>query len=156
MVEEGTASEQRWQRPRDELGRPLPRGSANRLSLEDYDVLSPDEDNRLGVRHFNAREFFSAHEAWESAWKQLRGTADEEFFKGLAQLGAGYVHYQRGNGYGARTLLRRAVGRISRYGPGHRGLDLASLLAAATAAADAIERSERESAPLPEIDFPRL
>ncbi len=154
MGEEETAAAGRWQRPRDELGRPLPRGSENRLQIEDYDALTPEEDHALGIRHFNAREFFSAHEAWESAWKQLRGTADEEFFKGLAQLGAGYVHYQRGNAYGARTLLRRAVRRLERYGLEHRGLDLASLLGAVARDADEIEASERAGRGLPALLFP--
>ncbi len=154
MVEEGTKAPERWQRPRDELGRPLPRGSENRLHIEDYDALTPDEDHALGIRHFNAREFFSAHEAWESAWKQLRGTSDEEFFKGLAQLGAGYVHYQRGNAYGARTLLRRAIVRLERYGSEHRGLDLASLLGAVAKDADVIEASERAGGGLPRLSFP--
>jgi predicted metal-dependent hydrolase len=143
-------------RPRDELGRPLPWGSTSRLALEDYDSLSPEEDHRLGVAHFNAGRFFAAHEAWESVWKQRRGEPDEDFFKGLAQLGAGYVHYQRGNHHGAKTLLRRAVVRISRYGPRNQGLDVASLAGDAALAADAIERAESAGAALPSIAFPQI
>src|SRR6266513_2797318 len=96
-------------RPRDELGRPLPRGQESRLHLEDYDALSLEENHRLGMQHLNEGRFFPAHEAWETCWKQAKGTEEAEFFKGLSQLGAGYVHLQRGNPHGAFTLLRRGA-----------------------------------------------
>ena len=99
-------------RPRDELGRPLPHEAENKLHLEDYDSLSMEENHRLGIAHLNAGRFFPAHEAWETSWKQAKGTDDAEFFKGLSQLGAGYVHYLRGNPHGAHTLLRRGAKRI--------------------------------------------
>src|SRR5438094_10074057 len=79
-------------RPRDELGRPLPWDSKSRLDLEDFDSMSLEENHRLGVEHFDAEEFFPAHEAWETCWKQAKGSPDAELFKGLSQLGAGYVH----------------------------------------------------------------
>jgi predicted metal-dependent hydrolase len=124
--------------------------------MEDYDRLPPDEDHRLAVEHFNAGRFFPAHEAWESAWRQLRGTADEEFFHGLAQLGAGFTHYQRGNPHGARTLLRRAVARIRPYGPRHRGLDVEALVRETDAIAASVEDARQTRRPLPPVSFPRL
>ncbi|HXF36958.1 MAG TPA: DUF309 domain-containing protein [Actinomycetota bacterium] len=139
------------ERPRDELGRPQPWGSPNRLELEDFDALPLEENHRLARAHFNAGRFFPAHEAWETAWKQARDTEDAEFFKGLSQLGAGYVHLLRGNRHGAVTLLRRAARRIGRYPPGHRGVDTAGVAAAARAQADGLERGERpvgEDAPV--------
>jgi predicted metal-dependent hydrolase len=164
MDEPGASAEQetrppsrpKTSRPRDELGRPLPRGSMNRLDLEDFDSLSLEENHRLGIEHFNARRFFPAHEAWETAWKKAKGTPDEEFFKGLSQLGAGYVHYRRGNPHGTFTLLRRAVFRIAPYGPRHRGLDVASLAGRAGAQADAVEQAHREGGNLPKIEPPRI
>ncbi len=147
---------QKDQRPRDELGRPLPRGSENRLHMEDYDNLPPDEDHRLAVESFNAQRFFSAHEAWESAWRQLREGDEEEFFHGLAQLGAGFTHYQRGNKHGARVLMRRAVSRILPYAPNHRGINVAALASATEEAAAAIEEAEHAAAPMPSVTFPRV
>jgi uncharacterized protein len=147
---------QKTVRPRDELGRPLPRGSKNRLDLEDFDSLPLEENHRLGIEHFNAGRFFPAHEAWETAWKQAKGTPDEEFFKGLSQLGAGYVHYRRGNPHGTFTLLRRGVRRISAYNSRHRGLDVASLAATAGAQADAVETVYREGGGLRKIQPPRV
>jgi len=111
------------ERPRDRLGRPQPWGAPNTLELEDYDSLTLEENHALGRAHFAAGRFFPAHEAWETAWKQARDSEDDEFFKGLSQLGAGYVHLLRGNPHGAVTLLGRAASRIGRYPAGHRGID---------------------------------
>ena len=156
MTQESTAPAPKRARPRDELGRPLPWGAANRLQLEDYDALGIDEDHRLGVAHFNAGRYFPAHEAWESAWRQCRGGPDEEFFKGLSQLGAGYTHWRRGNAHGAFTLLRRAASRICRYGERHLGTDAKRVSEEAVADADAIERAAREGNSIPELRLPRI
>jgi uncharacterized protein len=127
------------ERPRDELGRPQPWDAENRLHLEDFDSMSLQDNHRLARDHFNAGRFFPAHEAWETAWKQARGTAEAELFKGLSQLGAGYVHLLRGNAHGAIRLLRRAAGRVGSYPPGTRDVDTTSVAAAATFDADAVE-----------------
>jgi uncharacterized protein len=113
---------QKPERPRDRLGRPLPWDAEPELHLPDFDALGLEENHELGRRFVREGNWFGAHEAWETAWKQARGTGDEEFFKGLSQMGAGYVHLLRGNAHGAKTLLRRGAGRIGRYPDGHRGM----------------------------------
>ncbi|MEX0833976.1 MAG: DUF309 domain-containing protein [Actinomycetota bacterium] len=129
-------------RPRDDLGRPQPWESPNELELEDFDNLSRDENHRLGVEHFNSGRYFPAHEAWETAWKQSRDTPDAEFFKGLSQLGAGYVHLLRGNRHGATTLLRRAARRIKAYPAGHFGINTREVSARSEEDAKSIERGD--------------
>src|SRR2546428_2973950 len=143
-------------RPRDELGRPLAHEAENKLHLEDYDSLSLEENHRLGSANLNAGRFFPAHEAWETCWKQAKGTEDAEFFKGLSQLGAGYVHYLRGNPHGAHTLLRRGAKRIARYGELYRGVRARELAEAAFAHADRIEAAEKAGTPIPRIEFPTI
>lgn len=143
-------------RPRDELGRPLAWGSENLLDLEDFDALPLEENHRLGTAHFNAGRFFPAHEAWETAWKQAKGSEDEEFFKGLSQLGAGYVHYRRGNAHGAHTLIRRALSRITRYGARHQGIDVTRLAGEAESQAVAFEEALRSGDPLPHVEPPTV
>jgi uncharacterized protein len=128
----------RPKRPRDELGRPLPRTEPNRLPLEDFDSLSIEENHRLGLAHFEGGRFFAAHEAWETCWKQETDPAQAELFKGLAQLAAGYVHLQRGNRHGAATLLRRGAGRLQRR-TGWRGMQLDAVAAAALAQAATLD-----------------
>jgi hypothetical protein len=134
-----TPSRNKPERPRDHLGRPQPWDAPNTLVLEPYETLPLEENHRIAIAHFDAGRFFPAHEAWETAWKQARDTDDAEFFKGLSQLGAGYVHLLRGNAHGAMTLLRRATSRIGRYPVGHRGVDTVAVCAAADADADAVE-----------------
>ena len=144
------------ERARDELGRPLPWGEPGRLEMEDFDALSVEENHRLGIGYFDAARFFPAHEAWETCWKQSKGTPDEEFFKGLSQLGAGYTHYLRGNPHGTFTLLRRAAGRIERFAPSHLGVDAGRLAAVALAQADQVERAHRAGGDMPRLAFPAV
>lgn len=149
----------RPQRPRDEMGRPLPWGAEDRLPLEDFDARSQGENHSLGIGHFNAGRFFAAHEAWETAWKQARAGADDrdvEFFKGLSQLGAGYTHYQRENSHGAQALMRRALGRIAAYAPRHRGIDVEALARSTVAQVARLEAAERAGEALPVITPPRI
>jgi len=146
------------ERPRDELGRPQPWEADNVLEMEDFDSLPLEENHRLGIEHFNAGRYFPAHEAWETAWKQARDTDDAEFFKGLSQLGAGYVHLLRGNAHGAMTLLRRASGRIGRYHSGHLGIATTRVSDRASRDADDVERGALEPGPdaLAGMAFPQV
>jgi len=135
-----TETRNKPERPRDRLGRPLPWNAEGELSLEDFDSLSLDENHELGRAHAIAGRWFPAHEAWETAWKQARDTDEAELFKGLSQMGAGYVHLFRGKAHGAATLLRRAARRISGYEDGTRGLPTKSLAERLEADADAVDR----------------
>jgi uncharacterized protein len=137
-----TETRNKPERPRDLLGRPLPWGAEGMLALEDFDSLSLDENHELGRAHARAGEWFAAHEAWETAWKQSRDTDEAELFKGLSQMGAGYVHLFRGNAHGAATLLRRAAMRISRYEDGIRGVSTTALAKRLLTDADAVERGD--------------
>ncbi|HEY7668479.1 MAG TPA: DUF309 domain-containing protein [Actinomycetota bacterium] len=140
----GIPSERRQkpERPRDRLGRPQPWDAPNELVLEDFDSLSLEENHELARRHARAGRYFPAHEAWETAWKQARQTDDAEFFKGLSQMGAGYVHFRRGNPHGTKTLLRRAASRVGRYPDGHRGIATQALRDRLLADAQAVEAGQ--------------
>jgi hypothetical protein len=137
-----TETRNKPERPRDLLGRPLPWGAKGTLALEDFDALSLEQNHELGTAHARAAEWFAAHEAWETAWKQSRDTDEAELFKGLSQLGAGYVHLFRGNAHGAATLLRRAALRISSYQDGSRGVPTTALAERLVADADAVDRGD--------------
>src|SRR5919108_3213487 len=86
-----STTRQKPSRPRDRLGRPLAWSEETQLDLPDFDANTVEENHELGRRFVHERNWFGAHEAWETAWKQARGTGDEELFKGLSQMGAGYV-----------------------------------------------------------------
>jgi uncharacterized protein len=140
----GVPSEKRQKpsRPRDRLGRPLPWSEETQLQLPDFDTRTIEQNHELGKRFVRERNWFGAHEAWETAWKQARGTGDEELFKGLSQMGAGYVHLLRGNAHGAKTLLRRAERRIGGYPDGSGGVHTRQLAAKLEADAAAVERGD--------------
>ena len=146
---------QKTERPRDEFGRPLPRGAKSRLQLANFDALSVDENHLLGIDYLNAGNYFGAHEAWETAWRMSKGSEEEEFFKGLSQLGAGYTHYRRGNPIGSCALLSRGLSRIRGYTPSRRGLDLDKLARAVQTHIDTLDGYARGET-LPEIGAPRL
>jgi hypothetical protein len=137
-----TETRNKPERPRDRLGRPLPWQADGELALEDFDSLSLEENHELGRSHAHAGRWFPAHEAWETAWKQARDTEEAELFKGLSQMGAGYVHLFRGNAHGASALLRRAARRIARYEDGTRGVRTRTLAARLAADADAVDRGD--------------
>jgi predicted metal-dependent hydrolase len=142
---------QKPERPRDELGRPLAWGDETRLRLPNFDAMSIEENDRAARKFLSDRNFFGAHEAWETAWQQAKGTGDEELFKGLSQMGAGYVHLLRGNAHGAMTLLRRGASRVGNYPSGVRGIDTEALSARLEADATAVERGSL--VPGPEAAF---
>ena len=144
------------ERPRDELGRPLAWGAENKLVLDDNAGMTLEQNHRLGIDHFNAGRFFPAHEAWEGAWNSAKGSHDEEFFKGLAQLGAGYTHMARGNARGARTLCERFIDRASTYDQCHQGIDVGLLVGSVRDHASQFADAERKALSPPQCAPPQI
>jgi uncharacterized protein len=79
-----------------------------------------------GLRLYDAGEFFTAHEAWESVWL---GSPEPEktFLQGLIQVTAAFHHLRRDNPLGAMLLLQAALGRLDRYPPGFGGISVTML-----------------------------
>ena len=107
-------------RPRDGLGRPLPRGAAGDERIPDDLVLPPAEALRLAQQLLDEGRPFHAHEVLEASWKTAP-PAERDLWQGLAQVAVGLTHAQRGNARGAAALLRRGAGRLSGYLPGDAG-----------------------------------
>ncbi|WP_328475381.1 DUF309 domain-containing protein [Actinoplanes sp. NBC_00393] len=101
-------------RPRDGLGRPLPRGMSGEPTTPEDLVLSPAETLEEAQRLLTAGRPFHAHEVLEGAWK-TSDAETRELWKGLAQLAVGITHRRRGNDVGAVRLLTRAADRIEPY-----------------------------------------
>ncbi|GHJ45197.1 hypothetical protein Cs7R123_25390 [Catellatospora sp. TT07R-123] len=101
-------------RPRDELGRPLPRGAQGMATTPDDLHLSPAESLAQAQRLLDAGHAFHAHEVLEAAWKAAP-EPERELWRGLAQLAVGLTHARRGNAAGAARLLDRAADRIAGY-----------------------------------------
>jgi uncharacterized protein len=116
-------------RPRDALGRPLPRGDVGVAGVPEGLVLSPEGSLAEAQRLLDEGLPFHAHEVLEGAWK---AAPDEEraLWQGLAQLAVGLTHALRGNTAGAASVLRRGADHISGYAdePPHN-IDVTGLLA---------------------------
>ncbi len=103
-------------RPRDELGRPLPRSAAHGVDrVPDDLVVTPAEAAELGGRLLAEGRPFHAHEVFEAAWKALPGP-ERELWRGLAQIAVGLTHARRGNARGAAALLRRGAAHVREAG----------------------------------------
>jgi hypothetical protein len=112
-------------RPRDELGRPLPRsapGPQDVPRIPDDLAITPAEAAELGGRLLAEGRPFHAHEVFEAAWKSTPGP-ERELWRGLAQIAVGLTHARRGNALGAAALLRRGAGHVREHGPGEPGAD---------------------------------
>jgi len=101
-------------RPRDGLGRPLPKGAAGEPRVPDDLVLPPCESLALANELLATGRPFHAHEVLEASWKTAP-PGERDFWQGLAQLAVGLTHARRGNAAGAVTLLRRGAAAVRPY-----------------------------------------
>lgn len=139
-------------RPRDELGRPLPRGAVGVEGVPEGLALPPEESLEEAQRLLDAGRAFHAHEVLEGTWKAAP-EQERELWRGLAQLAVGATHVQRGNLRGAARLLNRGALRLEAYAdsPPH-GIDITGLVAWARELAERIDSDEPDVS----LDPPRL
>ena len=83
-----------------------------------------------GVAHFNATEFWEAHESWEQLWLEADGDL-VDFYQGLIQLAAAYHHCKRGTLRGAVRLFDAALRRLAPYPVHFHDLDRGEAIEAA-------------------------
>jgi len=79
-----------------------------------------------GMRQFNAREFWHAHESWEGIWLTAP-EPEKTFLQGIIQISAAFYHHQKRNLAGTRSLLARGLEKVERFPAEHRGLRLEEL-----------------------------
>ncbi len=82
---------------------------------------------QLGIRHFNAREFYDAHEVWEDVWRESHGM-EKRFLQGLIQAAVALHHHSTGNLVGACSLMERARRNLAGCPEEFGGIRLAELL----------------------------
>lgn len=133
------AGRARSNRPRDGLGRPLPREATGDgvERVPDDLVLPPLESLAEAQRLLDEGRPFHAHEVLEGTWKAAPD-AERDLWQGLAQLAVGLTHRARGNAVGAARLLRRGADRVEPYGGpvAPYGIDVDGLVATARRIAD--------------------
>jgi uncharacterized protein len=122
-------------RPRDALGRPLPRGAEGEERAPEGVLRTPEQALTEAQQLLDAGRPFHAHEVLEDAWKSAP-EAERQLWRGLAQLAVGLTHVARGNGRGGARLLERGAGTIAGYaGAPPHGIDVDGLVAWARALA---------------------
>jgi predicted metal-dependent hydrolase len=116
--------------------------------------MKPDYNTHFlaGVAHFNAHEFWDAHESWETIWLVAESDV-EQFLQGLIQVAAAYHHVKRGTFRGAVRLFDAGLRRLSAFPLDWSGID--------RRAVEEIARGHREriaasSEKVPESEFPAL
>jgi uncharacterized protein len=134
-----SAGRPRNARPRDALGRPLPRGTAGEPP-PDETALAPDAALDLAQQLIDSGRAFRAHEVLEASWKAAPA-GERDLWQGLAQVAVGLTHAQRGNARGAAELLRRGGRRVAGYAadPPH-GIGAEHVARFAADLADRVER----------------
>ena len=81
-----------------------------------------------GLALARAGEFFEAHEEFEAAWRSCE-QSERDFFQGLVHAVVFAYQAGRDKPIGAERQRSKALRRLARYAPSHRGLDVAALLA---------------------------
>lgn len=110
---------------------------------------------RDGLRLFNERYFFEAHEALEEVWHRERGPS-RLFLQGLIQICAGFHHFQNGNPRGAAELLLRGTDKIRQYPERYLSIDVGRLLREVDACRVRIERMRDGQEPEGAVPFPTI
>lgn len=105
-------------RPRDHLGRPLPRDAA----VTEIVPTVPDRDSISSTQAWDeACEYlafgrpFHAHEVFEQRWRCCPQD-ERSAWRALAQWGAALTHLARGNPVGAHRLAVRALAMVEASG----------------------------------------
>jgi hypothetical protein len=115
-------------RPRDSLGRPLPYGSAGVDGPPEGVARTPADSLAEAYQLLAAGRPFHAHEVFEDAWK-AGPRAEQDLWRGLAQIAVGLTHAARGNAVGAARLVERGAANVTPYAAdAPYGLDVAALL----------------------------
>jgi predicted metal-dependent hydrolase len=82
----------------------------------------------LGLDHIRAGRWFEAHEELEVAWRAA-APDERDFYQGLVHVAVAWYQSSRGRAIGAERQLRKALRRLERYEPRHRGVEVSALRA---------------------------
>jgi predicted metal-dependent hydrolase len=104
-----------------------------------------------GLRCYDAREYFIAHEAWETVWLEAH-EPDKTFLQGLIQVTAAFHHLQRNNPLGAARLLQGALRRLELYPACFGGISVTVLCSDIRERIQALNANE----PTPELARARI
>ena len=67
-----------------------------------------------GIKAFNDRKFYDAHEYWEELWLDYK-LDDSKFIQGLIQLAVTYYHLFNNNLNGAKSMIKKCLGKFENF-----------------------------------------
>ena len=74
-----------------------------------------------GLNYFKSGDYFEAHESWEDLWSDFY-LEDRKFIQGLIQLSVSFVHLERENMNGAKSLLNKSIEKFQLFSGVHLSL----------------------------------
>src|SRR4051812_49646037 len=104
---------------------------------EQFAGMSGDELLRAGIELYNGGSYFEAHEAWEEVWLDAENS-EREFYQGLIQITAAFVHVTRNEYPGSVRLLDAGISKLARYGMRKEGIELAAFVDGARKARESL------------------
>jgi len=100
---------------------------ADAISEDDPCFGTPPAGVLEGIRLFNERKFYEAHEELEHEWHAERRPL-RKLYQGILQIGVGFHHARGGNHKGALLLLTDGIDKVSGFVPSCQGIDTARLV----------------------------
>lgn len=84
-----------------------------------------DQRVLAGLRLLQARQWYSAHEAFEPLWLEARGD-ERDFLQGLIHVAVSFEHLRRGNPRGALSQWNKAQPKLGLLGIHPFGVDIST------------------------------
>lgn len=99
----------------------------------------PPPELAHAIQQFNAGELFEQHETLEVLWRATDAPV-RALYHGILQVGVGLHHWSNANFHGATVLLAEGIERLRPFAPSCQGVDVAALIADASALRDDLLR----------------
>ena len=81
-----------------------------------------------GLELIRTGRYFEAHEELELVWRAA-DAAERDFYQGLVHVAVAWYQAGRGRPVATASQLEKAARRLGPFGPAHRGVDVADVLA---------------------------
>lgn len=94
---------------------------------------APTPEMLYAFGQFNRGEYWEQHETLETIWRAETDATIRNFYKGILQIGVGFHHLRKGNYNGVIKVLGRGINYLKPYAPECYGVDVARLIAEASA-----------------------
>jgi hypothetical protein len=104
------------------------RAMQNRALLTEPELAARLDEFWKSVEEFNDGYYFESHETLEDLW-MVTALPERDFFQGVIQLSAAFVHFFRGEYPGILKLMDAAIEKLRRFTPEQFGVDVSALVA---------------------------